>query len=357
VTHDIPTILASLREERTSAFLYRSMEAVEPDTQRAALFAKLRAASERQASLWEERLREGGAQIPSFRPQVRARLVARLIQWLGPRPMLPVLAAMKVRGLSIYRAGPAPPGRTDAEAAFAAAAAPAAETWHRAQQGGGALRAAVFGVNDGLVSNASLIVGVAAAGADPHGVVIAGFSGLLAGSLSMATGEYVSVKTQRELLEHQIALEEHELQTMPEEEIAELAAIYEAKGLSAEAAQSVASRLIADPKQGLDTLAREELGLNPSDLVSPVSAALASFTSFAAGAAIPLVPFLLSTPRPGLWGSLIAMEAGLLIVGGLMSLFTGRGVIWSAVRMALLGSAAALATFLIGRLLGVAVAG
>jgi VIT1/CCC1 family predicted Fe2+/Mn2+ transporter len=356
VTPDLSAILASLHEERTSAFLYRTLESVEPGL-RAALFAKLRSASERQASLWEERLRALGQPVPEFHPPVRARLVARLLRLLGPRPMLPVLAAMKVRGLSIYRSGPIVSGNADADAAFAAATAPAAETWHRAQQGGGALRAAVFGVNDGLVSNASLIVGVSAAGADPHGVVIAGFSGLLAGSLSMATGEYVSVKTQRELLEHQIALEQHELETMPEEEISELAAIYEAKGLSAEAAQSVASRLIADPKQGLDTLAREELGLNPSDLVSPVSAALASFASFAAGAVIPLVPFLLPTPQPGLWGSLLAMEAGLLIVGGLMSLFTGRGVIWSAVRMALLGSAAAAATFVIGRLLGVAVAG
>ncbi len=356
MTSEIETVIASLHEERTSAFLYRSMEAVERSP-RGALFAKLRAASERQASLWEERLHELGAPIPLYHPPVRARLVARMIRWFGPRPLLPVLAAMKVRGLSIYRSGPALTGSMDVETGLAAATAPAAESWHRAQQGGGALRAAVFGVNDGLVSNASLIVGVAAAGADAHGVVIAGFSGLLAGSLSMATGEYVSVKTQRELLEHQIALEEHELETMPDEEIAELATIYEAKGLSAEAARSVASRLIADPKQGLDTLAREELGLNPSDLVSPISAALASFASFAAGAAIPLVPFLLSTSQPGLWGSIIAMEAGLLIVGGLMSLFTGRGVLWSAVRMALLGSAAASATFLIGRLLGVAVGG
>jgi VIT1/CCC1 family predicted Fe2+/Mn2+ transporter len=356
VTPDTGTIFASLHEERTSAFLYRTLESVE-NPFRAALFAKLRGASERQASLWEERLRALGAAAPEFQPPVRARIVARLVRLLGPRAMLPVLAAMKVRGLSIYRSSPVLSGSVHADAAFAAATAPAAETWHRAQQGGGALRAAVFGVNDGLVSNASLIVGVAAAGADPHGVVIAGFSGLLAGSLSMATGEYVSVKTQRELLEHQIALEQHELDTMPEEEITELAAIYEAKGLSADAAHSVAARLIADPKQGLDTLAREELGLNPSELVSPVSAALASFASFAAGAVIPLVPFLLPTPQPGLWGSIIAMEAGLLIVGGLMSLFTGRGVLWSAFRMALLGSAAAAATFVIGRLLGVAVAG
>ncbi|MFZ5877682.1 MAG: VIT1/CCC1 transporter family protein [Nitrospirota bacterium] len=356
MTPDIATILTSLHEERTSAFLYRTLESVE-NPFRAALFAKLRGASERQASLWEERLHALGASPSEFHPPIRAKIVARLVHLLGPKAMLPVLAAMKVRGLSIYRSNPALSGSADADAAFAAAITPTAETWHRAQQGGGALRAAVFGVNDGLVSNASLIVGVAAAGADPHGVVIAGFSGLLAGSLSMATGEYVSVKTQRELLEHQIALERHELDTMPEEEIDELAAIYEAKGLSAEAARSVASRLIADPKQGLDTLAREELGLNPADLVSPISAALASFASFAAGALIPLVPFLLPTPQPGLWGTFFAMEAGLLIVGGLMSLFTGRGVLWSAVRMAVLGSAAAAATFVIGRLLGVAVAG
>jgi VIT1/CCC1 family predicted Fe2+/Mn2+ transporter len=351
VTTNIASILTSLREERTSAFVYHAMEAVETGT-RAALFAKLRAASDRQASIWEERLRTLGTAVPEFHPPIRARLVARLVHRLGPRAMLPVLAAIKVRGLSIYRSAPALSASADAEAALTAA--PVAETWHHSQQGGGALRAAVFGVNDGLVSNASLIVGVAAAGADPHTIAITGFSGLLAGSLSMATGEYASVKTQRELLEHQIALEQHELDTMPEEEVDELAVIYEAKGLSAEAARSVASRLIADPKQGLDTLAREELGLNPADLVSPITAALASFASFAAGAMIPLIPFLLPTPQSSLWGSILAMEAGLLIVGGLMSLFTGRSVIWSALRMALLGSAAALATFAIGRLLGVA---
>lgn len=355
MTPEVASVLASLREERTSAFLYRTMEAVESEP-RAALFARLRAASERQAGLWEERLRALGAEVPAFAPPLRARLVASLIRLLGPRRVLPVLAATKVRGLSVYRAGSVAPvaAQTGPKSAVTAPA-PVTETWHHAQQGGGALRAAVFGVNDGLVSNASLIVGVAAAGVEPHGVAIAGLSGLLAGSLSMATGEYVSVKTQRELLEHQIALERHELEEMPEEEIDELAAIYEAKGLSAEAARSVASGLIADPKQGLDTLAREELGLNPSDLVSPVSAALASFASFAAGALIPLVPFLLPTAQPRLLWSLIAMEAGLLVVGGLMSLFTGRSVMWSAARMALLGSAAAGATFLIGRLLGVTV--
>ncbi|MEW6683622.1 MAG: VIT1/CCC1 transporter family protein [Nitrospirota bacterium] len=358
MTPKVSSVLTSLYEERTSAFLYRAMEAAETASpSRAALFAKLRVASERQAALWESRLQTLGGTAPPFRPPLRAKIAVLLLRALGPRPILPVLAAMKVRGLSVYRPGAVPPEPQLVESVPAMAPTPIPETWHHARQGGGALRAAVFGVNDGLVSNASLIVGVAAAGVDPHNVAIAGFSGLLAGSLSMATGEYVSVKTQRELLEHQLALERHELEAMPEEEIDELATIYEAKGLSPDAARSVASRLIADPEQGLDTLAREELGLNPSDLVSPLSAALASFASFAAGALIPLIPFLLPTDEPGLLGSLLAMEAGLLVVGGLMSLFTGRSVLWSAARMALLGSAAAGATFLIGRWLGVAVGG
>jgi VIT1/CCC1 family predicted Fe2+/Mn2+ transporter len=172
----------------------------------------------------------------------------------------------------------------------------------------------------------------------------------------MATGEYISVKTQRELLEHQLALERHELATMPEEEVDELAVIYEAKGLAPEAARALASHLIADPERGLDTLAREELGLDPQSLASPFTAAFASFASFAGGATIPLLPFLVS-PAPSLLGTLVAMETGLLVVGGMMSLFTGRALVWSALRMALLGSAAAAATFVIGRLLGVAVLG
>jgi VIT1/CCC1 family predicted Fe2+/Mn2+ transporter len=174
--------------------------------------------------------------------------------------------------------------------------------------------------------------------------VIAGFSGLLAGSLSMATGEYISVKTQRELLEYQLTLERQELATMPEEEVDELAAIYEARGLGRDAARDLASRLVADPEHGLETLAREELGLDPRNLVSPIAAALASFTSFAAGALIPLAPVFLPTASPSLAGTLVAMEIGLLTVGGLMSLFTGRGVVWSALRMAILGPAAG-ATF------------
>lgn len=349
----IESPLEAWREERTSAFLYRVMEEVERG-KTAELFERLRGASERQAALWEERIRADGDTVPAFRAAARARLTAWLLRRLGPRRVLPILAALKVRGLSIYRGDPHHDLSRPAES-FPPPPVAVPETWHRARQGGGALRAAVFGVNDGLVSNASLIVGVAGAGADPHTIVIAGMSGFLAGSLSMATGEYISVKTQRELLEHQIALERHELDVMPQEEIDELAMIYEAKGLDPAAARSIAAQLIADPERGLDTLVREELGLNPHELVSPLSAAGASFASFAAGALIPLIPFLFPTGPASLLGTIVAMEIGLLLVGGLMSLFTGRSALWSAIRMALLGSGAAAATFSIGWALGIAV--
>jgi VIT1/CCC1 family predicted Fe2+/Mn2+ transporter len=294
-----------------------------------------------------------------------------------------VLSAMKVRGLSIYRtgaavaaaAGPAPEAGPEAAAGPAPAAgqadgAPAnppagvpggattlparaagEESWHRAGRGGGALRAAVFGVNDGLVSNAGLILGVAGADLDPEAIVVAGFAGMLAGGFSMAAGEYISVRTQREFLEHQIALERSEIAVMPEEEIAELALIYGARGLDPAQAEALARRIVSDPEQGLQTLAREELGLDPEGLGSPPQAAAASFFSFAAGALLPLLPWLAARGMAALTGTAVVTLLALLAVGGTMSLFTGRRPLWSAVRMALIGSAAGAATWLIGHLL------
>ena len=186
-------------------------------------------------------------------------------------------------------------------------------------------------------------------------ILLAGVAGLLAGGFAMGAGEYISVRTQRELLEHQIALEQEEIRLMPEEEIEELALIYRAKGLDPAQAEALARRIVLDPVRGLDTLAREELGLDPQGLASPVVAAVASFVSFALGALVPLVPYLLTRGAPALVGTVVATELGLLLVGGLMSLFTGRSLVWSALRMALLGSAAAALTFGIGRLLGVSV--
>jgi len=339
-------IRASLAAERMAGHLYARLAAVETG-KAARLFAELGAESATQADRWVRELERLGEPVPSSSPGLRVRLAAWLVGYLGPRRMLPVLSAMKVRGLAIYRGG-------DEESAGAPVVAE--ESWHRAARGGGALRAAVFGVNDGLLSNASLIIGIAGANADPKVTLLAGVAGLLAGGFSMAAGEYISVRTQRELLEHQLALEREEMREMPEEEVGELALIYRAKGLDAAQAEALARRIVSDPERGLDTLAREELGLDPRGLASPTAAAAASFLSFAVGAFLPLLPHLLARGRVALVGTIVAAGAGLLGVGALMSLFTGRGVLWSALRMALLGAAAAGLSYAVGRMLGVSIA-
>jgi VIT1/CCC1 family predicted Fe2+/Mn2+ transporter len=204
-----------------------------------------------------------------------------------------------------------------------------------------------------LVSNASLILGVAGAAAEPGMIVLSGVAGLLAGAFSMAAGEYVSVRSQREMYEYQIGLEREELSKYPEEEAKELALIYEVRGLPAEEAKRLADSMIADPARGLDTLAREELGLNPHELGSPWGAATFSFLSFAAGALIPLLPFLFGKGTSALYGAIGLTAAALFGVGAALSLFTGRGAMRGGLRMLLIGAAAGALTFLIGRWVGV----
>jgi VIT1/CCC1 family predicted Fe2+/Mn2+ transporter len=227
---------------------------------------------------------------------------------------------------------------------------------HRGIGGGGNLRAAVFGVNDGLVSNASLILGVAGASANNSIILLSGVAGLLAGAFSMAAGEYVSVRSQREMFEHQIGLERDELAQYPEEEAEELALIYAARGLPREDAQKLAKALIADPDKALDTLAREELGLNPEELGSPWGAAIFSFLSFAAGAFVPLLPFLALAGARALPVSVGFTALALFAVGAAISLFTGRSALRDGLRMLAIGAAAGALTYGIGNLLGVSLA-
>ncbi len=214
------------------------------------------------------------------------------------------------------------------------------------------LRATVFGANDGLVSNASLILGVTGAAFDSQFILLSGLAGMLAGAFSMACGEYISVKSQREFFEKQLAVEKEELELYPEEEAAELALIFEARGLTKADAERTSKALIADPEKALDTLAREELGLNPSDLGSPIVAALSSFSAFLVGAAIPLLPFLVHVSRPERASVLLSVVC-LFATGCVASLFTGRSALSSGLRMMLLGSFAGASTYFLGRLLGV----
>lgn len=222
----------------------------------------------------------------------------------------------------------------------------------------GALRAAIFGINDGLVSNVALIMGFAGA-SQPRGLILlAGLAGLLAGASSMAAGEYVSVRVQRELLERLLHIEAHEIGTDLEAEREELAEIYRRKGLEDELARAVADGLMRDPRVALETHAREELGLDPArGLSSPWAAAGASFAMFAVGAVVPLLPFLWVGGRTGALWSVGLTGAALAAVGGLASRLTGRPIAISAARMLVIGMSAALVTYLVGALVGTTVVG
>ena len=339
-------------EEMQSAWLYGVLVETERDPNRRRLFTDLGEAATKQASIWAERLREAGIEPPAgYTPTLRARLVARLIRSLGAAAIRPVLAAMKVRGLSVYSVKHRP-DRPDPGHVMPTSVE---DIGHRHRTvGGGNLRAAVFGVNDGLVSNTSLLLGVAGAGAANEYVVLSGLAGLLAGAFSMAAGEYVSVRSQRELFEYQIGLEKAELEEYPEEETEEVALIYHARGLPLERAREMAREVMKDPDHALDTLAREELGLNPDDLGSPWGASLASFCAFGLGAVVPLVPFLVSSGSPVV-ATVIVAAAALFGVGSALSLFTGRNAALSGLRMVGIGAAAGAITWTVGSLIGVAV--
>ncbi|MGE0746465.1 MAG: VIT1/CCC1 transporter family protein [Rhodospirillales bacterium] len=331
--------VARWREEMTAAWLYRVLAAAEADPAKAELFRRLSASAEEQAGIIA-----GPAGAPSgFHPTLRARLVAIAARALTPRRARALLTALKVRGMSVYD-GPAEGHRMPVTVAEIGRS-------HRGATGG-TLRAAVFGANDGLVSNTCLILGIAGAEARPSVLVLTGVAGLLAGAFSMASGEYVSVRSQREMYEHQIALERAELAQYPAEEAEELALIYSARGVPIDEARSLSRRLSENPAQMLNTLAREELGLNPDDLGSPLGAALSSFFAFAVGAAVPLLPLVL------LGDAVLAAAAvsalALFAVGALLSLFSGRGAVAGGARMLAIGGAAAAATYGAGHLLGVA---
>jgi len=342
----------SLQGELTSAYLYRVIAAREQDARRRHLFEELARDAESQASHWRAALAANGRSPAAFRPALRARLVAWLVEQLGPERLTHALAAMKVRGMSVYREG--------ARAPRGVGSLPSEHDEigerHDAVGEGGSLRAAVFGVNDGLVSNAGLILGVAGAGASSGTILLAGVAGLLAGAFSMAAGEYVSMRSQREMYEHQIALEKAELDAYPEEEAEELALIFEARGVPLEEARRHAAQLIADPANALDTLTREELGLNPNDLGSPRGAALSSFVAFAIGGAVPLLPFALAPAVFALGAAIAATAAGLFLGGAATSLFTGRAAFAGGARMLGIGAAAGAITYSIGALLGTGLA-
>ena len=378
--------LANLRLERDAVVLYEQLARIENEPERAAAFARIAANERRHADIWASRLESAGQPVPPLSgPRLRVRLIIILARVLGTRrvaelvralegdeeeayasqltPETAAIAADEREHAAIWQRlqdgiAPLPDGLAAAQAE--APAKPvrrtarhgvAEEAWHRGGRSG-TLRAAVFGANDGLVSNLSLVMGVAGAVSDNSLIVLAGIAGLLAGAFSMAAGEYISMQSQRELFERQIAIEREEMRVMPDEEERELVAIYRAKGLPAADAQRVAENLMKDPAKALDTKVREELGLDPDELGSPFGAAWSSFVAFAMGAVVPLLPFLLGNGLPALVAALGLSFAALFTVGALVSLVTGRGMIFSGLRQVAIGAIAAAVTYAVGTLIG-----
>src|ERR671923_1022151 len=286
--------------------LYRMMAAAERDGKRAEIFEKLAGNEERHAQRWARLIQSAGATVPSYRPGLRVKALGWIARSFGTERVVPIISSLESRDEAGYMHQPEAVGLPAEERAHSrtlwamsgGSSGPASivgtERWHFSTRGGG-LRAAVFGINDGLVSNFSLVMGFAGAEAQSEYLILAGVAGLLAGSFSMAAGEYVSMRAQRELFEQQIAMEKQELEMSPKEEEEELSLIYQAKGIPEQEAAMLARRIIENPKTAIDTLAREELGLDPSELGSPRLAAASSFLAFVIGAFVPVIPYFVAT--------------------------------------------------------------
>jgi vacuolar iron transporter family protein len=394
--------IENLRLEQDAVVLYDSLAAMEKDPRRADAFRHIADNERRHAEIWATRLRELGATVPApTRPRLRVRFIILAARLLGTRAVSDLVKALEGDEEAVYQGQEAHPdveaiaaderehaeiwkhldGEKAAKGGRRATRGSAAEIvaagdhpviaegedgsperitrgegWHRSARSG-TIRATIFGVSDGLVSNLALVMGVAGASDQGGFILLAGVAGLLAGAFSMAAGEYISMQSQRELFERQIELERAEIEAMPEEEQRELTAIYMAKGFPPDEAERIAARMFRDPKTALDALVREELGLDPDELGSPWGAAIWSFVAFAVGAVIPVIPYLFGAGTVAFAVSLGLSLAALFLVGAGVSLLTGRGALFSGFRQMGLGAAAAAVTYAIGTIIGVGVAG
>ena len=362
-------IITSYLDERSSAMLYQTMAEVEKDPRIAEVYNRIAKTELEHAENWIQKAQVAGITLPDFKPSWRIRTLVRLGKRFGTSMILPAVQGMEQSGAAGYAAMGAKSmaGQEQSHArlidlitgsvkgGLEGGVLAQLEGRHRSG-GGNALRAAVLGANDGLVSNLSLVMGVAGATMGGKSVLIAGLAGLLAGAISMALGEWLSVTSSRELYQHQIATEAQEIEDSPEEETEELAMIYESRGLKPENARSLAQQLLADKSNALDTLSREELGIDPKELGgSAWEAAITSFLLFTLGAILPVAPFLFLQGMPAVYISIGFSVIGLFILGAIITLFTGRGVLYSGFRMVIFGLIAAAVTFGIGRVIGVSV--
>ena len=369
VRDDVKRYRANLRDEVDGAALYRLLAEAENNPHLKEVYQRLAISEDKHLALWQSKLREAGAEVPAFKPSLRVKTLGWLARRFGTQLVTPIVTRMERAATTMYDSQPEAiehnlprDERSHARLFEEIGKGPRAqregldiarlEGRHRSA-GGNALRAAVLGANDGLVSNLSLVMGVAGATPGRDVVLLSGIAGLLAGSLSMALGEWISVRSSAESYERQIAIERDELEMMPEEEFEELTLIYQAKGFALEQARAAAQRILSNHETALETLTREELGFTGDESGSPWVAAITSFVTFTAGAILPVLPWLFVGGAVAVTLSVVFSAAGLLLVGATITLFTGRGALYSAVRMLIFGLVAAAITFGIGTLIGV----
>jgi vacuolar iron transporter family protein len=358
--------------EQEGVYLYRGIADVESDAHLAELYRRIAAIEQRHAAIWKGYLEGAGESPPAYTPNWRVRALLWIAKHLGTGAVLSTISSMESNAMHAYdnqpealNAGLPADERSHArlfgylqsstKGGIAGPLLAQFEGRHRSA-GGNELRAAVLGASDGLTSNLSLVMGVAGATLAGHAVLISGLSGLLAGAFSMSIGEWVSVQSARELNLHQIAIESEELKNAPDEEQEELALIYQSKGIDEKTANELATNLMQQSNTALDTLAREELGIDPKELGgSAWGAAITSFFLFAIGAIIPVFPFIFTGGFTAIGLSLLLSVVGLFGIGAGVSLTAGSSLWQAGARQIILGLLAAGITFGIGRLIGTAV--
>ena len=322
------------------------------------------------ANVWRAQLEAAGVATDGMGPAWRTRVLMFIARHFGPSLVVPTIAEREASDQAMYDDQPEALARMPGDERSHArlfrelaagrgvegGAIARIEGRHRGS-GGNQLRAAVLGANDGLVSNLSISMGVAGASGGGHAVLLAGIAGMLAGALSMAIGEWLSVQSARELYAHQVKVEREELLQVPDEEEEELTLIYQAKGLTAEQARLMSKSIVGgELGRAVDTLAREELGIDPDELGgSAWVAALTSFFLFAAGAIVPLAPFFFASGASAVVASIVVSAMALMIVGAAITVVTGSSVLRTGGRQVLLGMFAAAVTFGLGTLVGHAV--
>jgi VIT1/CCC1 family predicted Fe2+/Mn2+ transporter len=360
--HQTAAWLAHWQEETDAAFLYRVLAEAETDPERRRLYLRLADVEDRHAERWSTLLSESGVACGAARATGRARFLA----WTARRFGMGILAALRLREevkdfkayLALHRDAAPGPAK---EAALAMAKEEAAhaealgglvgssgEPWHRAESGG-FLRNVVYGFNDGLTANFGLAAGVIGANVAPHVVLLSGIAGMIADALSMGSSGYLAAKSERELYEHEIAMEAEEIRLMPEIEAEELALLYEAKGIESGEARRRANEVMADPERSLAEKVREELKIG-EQRTTPLREGVITGTATAVGAFIPVAPFLVTSGTPAIAASFAISMASHFAVGAARSVFTGRSVFRSGIDMFLVGVGVAAVGYIVGGL-------